>query len=58
VPLSTQEYKWVPANCWGNLTERWEYPAMDLHPIQGGGAIPLILPATETGVKKGELCTS
>ena len=20
VPLSTQEYKWVPAKCWGNLT--------------------------------------
>ena len=20
VPLSTQEYKWVPANSWGNLT--------------------------------------
>ena len=20
LPLSTQEYKWVPANCWGNLT--------------------------------------
>ena len=20
VPLSTQEYKWVPANCWGILT--------------------------------------
>ena len=20
VPLSTQEYKWVLANCWGNLT--------------------------------------
>ena len=20
MPLSTQEYKWVPANCWGNLT--------------------------------------
>jgi len=19
-PLSTQEYKWVPANCWGNVT--------------------------------------
>ena len=19
-PLSTQEYKWVPENCWGNLT--------------------------------------
>ena len=24
VPLSTQEYKWVPANCWGNLTNCWE----------------------------------
>ena len=21
VPLSTQMYKWVPANCWGNLTK-------------------------------------
>ena len=20
VPLSTQGYKWLPANCWGNLT--------------------------------------
>ena len=20
MPLSTQVYKWVPANCWGNLT--------------------------------------
>jgi len=20
VPLSTKEYKWVPVNCWGNLT--------------------------------------
>ena len=20
VPLSTQEYKWVPVICWGNLT--------------------------------------
>ena len=20
VPLSTQEYKWIPANCWGDLT--------------------------------------
>ena len=23
VPLSTQEYKWVPANSWGNLTNCW-----------------------------------
>ena len=20
VPLTTQEYKWAPVNCWGNLT--------------------------------------
>ena len=24
VPLSTQVYKWVPANCWGNLTNYGE----------------------------------
>ena len=24
VPLSTQEYKWVPANCQGNLAKCWE----------------------------------
>ena len=23
VPLSTQEYKWVPVNCQGNLTKCW-----------------------------------
>ena len=23
MPPSTQEYKWVPANCWGNLTNCW-----------------------------------
>ena len=23
VPLSTQEYKWVPVICWGNLTNCW-----------------------------------
>ena len=23
VPPSTQEYKWVLANCWGNLTNCW-----------------------------------
>ena len=22
-PLSTQEYKWVPVNCWRNLTNCW-----------------------------------
>ena len=29
VPLSTQEYKWVPANCWCNLINCWEWPAID-----------------------------
>ena len=24
VLLSTQEYKWIPANCQGNLTKCWE----------------------------------
>ena len=27
--LSTQVYKWVPANCWGNLTNCGGVPAMD-----------------------------
>ena len=37
VPLSTQVYKWVPANLMlgGN-------PAMDWHPIQGGVEILLV----------------
>ena len=30
VPFSTQVYKWVPANCWGNLNKiAGEWPAMD-----------------------------
>ena len=29
VPLYTQEYKWVPANCQGNLTKCWGLPGMD-----------------------------
>ena len=35
MPLYTREYKWVPANCWENLTNGGEWPAMDLHPVQG-----------------------
>ena len=39
VPLSTQVYKWVPANLilGGN-------PVMDYHPIQGGVKILLVAP--------------
>ena len=29
VSFSTQEYKWVPENCWGNVTNCGEWPAMD-----------------------------
>ena len=29
VPLSTKEYKWVPANCQGNLMKCWGITAMD-----------------------------
>ena len=29
VPLYTQVCKWVPANCWGNLTNCGEWPVMD-----------------------------
>ena len=38
VPLSTQVYKWVPANLMqgGN-------PAVDKHPIQGGGGVEILL---------------
>ena len=34
VPLPTQEYKWVPANCWGNLTNCREVTCdgLEFHP--------------------------
>ena len=42
VPLSTEEYKWVPANCQGNLMKCWgvTYNGLASHP--GGVAILLI----------------
>ena len=41
VPLSTQEYKWAPVNCQGNLTECWgvTYDGLASHP---GGAERLV----------------
>ena len=51
VPLFTQEYKWVPANCWGNLIKmlggnlRWTSI-----PSRGSSNTPSRLHATETGV--------
>ena len=41
VPLSTQEYKWVPANCWGNLTNCWGVTCDGLASRPGGVEIPL-----------------
>ena len=36
VPLSTQEYKWVPAICWGNLTNCWGVTCDGLASRPGG----------------------
>ena len=41
VPLSTQEYKWVPANCWGNLTNCGKVTCNGLASHQGGVEILL-----------------
>ena len=43
VCLSTQEYKWVPANCQGNLTKCWGVNSVGLasHPV--GVAILLVI---------------
>ena len=42
VPLSTQEYKWVPVNCQGHLTKCWGITCYGLtcHPV--GVAILLV----------------
>ena len=42
VSLSTQEYKWVPANCQGNLTKCWEVTCDGLAFHAGGVAIFLV----------------
>ena len=43
VPLSTQEYKWIPANCWGNLTNCWGVTCDGLASRPGGVEILLAL---------------
>ena len=42
VPLSTQEYKWVPANCQGNLMKCWGVTCDGLAFHPGGVAILLV----------------
>jgi len=39
VPLSTQEYKWGPVNCWGNLTNCREVTCDGLASHPGGEEI-------------------
>ena len=47
VPLSTQEYKWVPANCWGNLTNCGEVTCDGLASRPGPlGGIEVLLAAS------------
>ena len=41
VPLSTQEYKWVPVICWGNLTNCWGVTCNGLASRPGGVEILL-----------------
>ena len=43
VPLSTQEYKWVPANCQRNQTKCWEVTCIGLASHRGGVAILLVV---------------
>ena len=45
VPLSTQEYKWVPANCWGNLTNCGE-ETCDILASHLGGGVEIFLAAS------------
>ena len=41
VPLSTQEYKWVPANCQGNLMKCWGVTCNGL--VSHPGGVPILL---------------
>ena len=47
VPLSTQEYKWVPAICWGNLTNCWGVTCDGLASRPGG--VEVLLTASCNG---------
>ena len=49
VPLSTQEYKWVPSNCY---TTTWENTGLVTHPRLGakGSSNSLVPHAMETGI--------
>ena len=49
-----QEYKWVLANCQGNLTKCWEVTCVGLASYPGGVAILLVASCyTESGISSG-----
>jgi len=52
VPLSIQEYKWVPANCGGNLTNCGGMTSNGLASRPGGVELPL---ATSCYGNRGKL---
>ena len=51
VPLSTQEYKWVLANCWGNLTNCWGVTCDGL--ASRPGEVEILLAASCYGIGSG-----
>jgi len=53
VPLSSQEHKWVLANCWGNLTNCGGVTCDKWESRPGGVEILLLLHATETRISSG-----
>ena len=59
VPLSTQEYEWVPANCWGNLTNCGEVTCDGLASRPGGVEILLVASCYRNRNKpRRQLCAS
>jgi len=57
VSLSTQEYKWVPANCWGNLTNCGGVNCDGLASRPGGVQIILAASCYRNWDKLWQLCS-
>ena len=56
VPLSTEEYKWVPANCQGNLTKCWGVTCDGLASYPGVANILLVDSCYRNLDKLRQLC--
>ena len=55
VPLSTQEYKWVPVICWRNLRNCWGVTCDGLASRPGGVEILLAASCYEIGISSGPM---